>query len=105
MVIALQDEAVIGTEKKYVIDIRSTGFSMEDDDFEVDIYRGSQTLHINKSDMIVDYEGNFYFTFNTADLGVGLATIVVTAHVPDGDFLDGIRDEVDTFRFLRIKSK
>lgn len=105
MVIALQDEAVIGTEKKYVIDIKSTGFSMEDDDFEVDIYRGSQTLHINKSDMIVDYEGNFYFTFNTADLGVGLATIVVTAHVPDGDFLDGIRDEVDTFRFLRIKSK
>ena len=105
MVIALQDEAVIGTEKKYVIDIRSTGFSMEDDDFEVDIYRGSQTLHINKSDMIVDYEGNFYFTFNTADLGVGLATIVVTAHVPDGDFLDGIRDELDTFRFLRIRSK
>ena len=105
MVIALEDEAVLGTEKKYVLDIKSTGFDMEDDDFEVEIRCGLNTLRNGKSEMIKDLEGNFYFTFNTADLGVGLAKIIVTAHVPDGDFLDGIRDEVDTFRFLRIRSK
>ena len=99
MVIALEDEAVLGTEKKYVLDIKSTGFDMEDDDFEVEIRCGLNTLRIGKSEMIKDFEGN------TADLGVGLAKIIVTAHVPDGDFLDGIRDEVDTFRFLRIRSK
>jgi len=105
MVIALEDEAVLGTEKKYILKIESTGFDMEEDDFDVEIRRGPQYLRILKSDMIKDFEGNFYFTFNTADLGVGYATIVVTAHVPDSDFLDGIRDEVDTFRFLRIRSR
>ena len=105
MFISLEDEAVLGTEKKYVIDIKSTGFDMEEDDFDVEIRRGDVSLRINKSDMIKDFEGNFYLTFNTADLGVGYATIIVTAHVPDADFLDGIRDEVDTFRFLRIRSK
>ena len=105
MVIALEDEAVLGTEKKYLIKIESTGFDMEEDDFDVEIRRGDRTLRISKSEMVKDYEGNFYLTFNTSDLGVGWATIVVTAHVPDADFLGGIRDEVDTFRFLRILSR
>ena len=104
MATLIEDECFIGTEKKYVIRITSTGFSMDDDDFEVTIKRGANSLVFRKEDMIQDEENNWYITFNTTELGVGVATMTVVAHVPDTDFPDGIRDEVDKFNFLRIKS-
>ena len=111
----IQDEAFFGTEKKYLIEVQSSGFDMDRDYFEVIIKRGGNTIRIPKSDLIVEpytvtvdgqevRKNNYYFTFNTTDLGPGLATIKVIAHVPDSDFQDGIRDEVDMFNFLRIKS-
>lgn len=100
----IEDEAFLGTEKKYLLEIESDGFDMERDDFEVDIKRGPKTIHLEKSDLIKDTEGNFFITFDTAELGAGGASMTVTAHVPDTDFPDGIRDEVDKFKFLRIKS-
>lgn len=99
----IEDEAFLGTEKKYLIDIQSAGFDMDTDDFEVIIKRGSNTLTITKDQMVRDEDGNFYILFDTKDLGSGMVSITVTAHVPDGDFPDGLRAEVDKFNFLRIK--
>ena len=111
----IEDEAFLGTEKKYLIEIQSAGFDMARDDFEIVLRRGGKTLHIPKSACIVEpytvvedgqevQKVNYYFAFNTADLGPGVTSITITAHVPDTDFSDGIRDEVDKFNFLRIKS-
>ena len=104
MAIIAEDEAFLGTEKKYVIDIKSQGFDMDTDDFEVVLKRGGNTLTFHKSDLLKDEEDNWYIAFNTAALGAGTVSITVTAHVPDTDFPDGLRDEVDKFNFLRIKS-
>lgn len=104
MAIYVEDEAFLGTEKKYLIKIESSGFDMETDDFEIEIKRGPKTIHLEKSDLVQDVEGNFFITFDTQELGAGGVSMTVTAHVPDEDFPDGIRDEVDKFKFLRIKS-
>lgn len=115
MAVFIEDEAFLGTEKKYLIKIESSGFDMETDDFEVLLKRGGNTLTIRKEDMVVEpytvivdnvevTKKNYYICFNTADLGPGVVSMTVTAHVPDTDFPDGIRDEVDKFNFLRIKS-
>ena len=104
MAILVEDEAFLGTEKKYVIDIQSSGFDMERDEFEIEIKRGPNTILLRKSDLVQDIDGNFYITFDTAELGAGGVSMTVTAHVPDADFPDGIRDEVEKFKFLRIKS-
>ncbi len=104
MAVFVADECFLGTEKKYLIDIESTGFEMDRDDFEVVIKRGSNTITFTKENMVKDEEDNWYVSFNTSQLGAGVASMIVTAHVPDSDFPDGIRDEVDKFNFLRIKS-
>lgn len=106
MAVFVEDECYLGTEKKYIINIESAGFDMEEDEFEVIIKRGSNVLTFTKEDLIQDRdeEENWYITFNTSDLGAGVASMTVIAHVPDNDFPDGIRDEVDKFNFLRIKS-
>lgn len=105
MAVYIEDECFLGTEKKYLIKIESAGFDMEQDDFEVTIKRGSNVLSFTKDDLVQDRddEDNWYITFNTLDLGAGMASMTVAAHVPDNDFPDGIRDEVDKFNFLRIK--
>lgn len=111
----IEDEAFLGTEKKYLIEIQSAGFDMDTDDFFVVLKRGGKTLTIPKADMVVEpytvteggvevEKNHYYICFNTADLGPGVVSMTVTAHVPDTDFPDSIRDEVDKFNFLRIKS-
>lgn len=104
MAILIEDEAFLGTEKKYLIDIKSSGFNMETDDFDIEIKRGSKIINFKKEDLVKDLDGNFYIVFDTNDLGPGGVTITVVAHVPDEDFQDGFRDEVDKFKFLKIKS-
>jgi hypothetical protein len=111
----IQDEAFLGTEKKYLIEIQSTGFDMDRDDFSIVLRRGANKVEIPKSKLIVEpytivkdgqevTKNNYYLVFDTRSLGPGAASITVTAHVPDTDFDDSIRDEVDKFDFLRIKS-
>ena len=104
MVTLIDDETFLGTEKKYLLEIKSSGFNMETDDFNVTIKRGANEIHLEKSDLVQDNLGNFYITFDTADLGTGVASITVTAYVPDSDFPDGLRTEVEKFNLVRIKS-
>ena len=100
----LEDEAFLGTEKKYHLEIVSEGFDMETDDFEVELKRGPNVITLKKNDLVKDVNGDFYVTFDTAELGPGGVTMTVTAYVPDEDFPDGLRTEIDKFKFLKIKS-
>lgn len=104
MATVIDDEAFLGTEKKYLLEIKSSGFDMETDDFNVTIKRGANTIHLEKADMVQDHDGNYYITFDTSDLGTGVASITVTAYVPDSDFPDGLRTEIEKFNLVRIKS-
>lgn len=110
----IDDSAFEGTERKFLVEINSPGFNMETDEFEVALTRGSTQRVFHKSDMVVENytviedgqeveKKNFYLCFDTRDFGNGVIAATIVAHVPDGDFDDGIRDEVDEFDLLNVK--
>lgn len=85
-----------GTELKFSLDIQIEGFSMVDDDFFIVIRNGvGKSVTIQKSAMLLQEDEKFLFTVDTEELGTGKYTIITTAFVPDGDFEDGLRTEVD----------
>lgn len=109
----IYDSAFFGSEIKCLVEVSSPGFDMVRDDFEIDLKRGSTTKHFAKSDLITETytetvdgqsveKTDYYLCFDTRDFGKGLLTAIITAHVPDNDFPDGIRDEVDKFDFFNI---
>lgn len=98
------NETYIGTKLKYIIEIGSSGFSMESDRFTVDIMRGNNAMHFEKYDMETDDQGNWYVCFDTLALGTGRVTAKVTAYVPDDDYEDGFRVEVQKIDLVNIKA-
>lgn len=111
---AVTDSGFYGSEVKFVVEITSPGFDMVRDDFQIEIKRGSTSRVFSKSDLVVETttetinnavveKTNYYLCFDTHEFGKGLLTAIITAHVPDMDFPDGIRDEVDKFDFFNVK--
>ena len=83
----------LGTELKYKITMTATGFSMDEDDWTVTISRGSASRTFTKADCIHGGDG-WYVCFDTAAFGPGQYYGTLTAFVPDNDFPDGTRTEV-----------
>ena len=111
----IEDNAFFGTECKYLVEIQSPGFVLERVEFEVVLSRGSTRQIFHKSDMVAEpytviedgqevEKMNYYVCFDTYDFGNGVITATVIAHVPDTDFDDGIRDEVEEFPLMNVKS-
>lgn len=82
-----------GQTPKYLLEIEAGGLDMEDFDFLVRLQRGSNSVIIPKSQMIVDNE-DWYLTFDTKALGVGTVRAIVIADIPDTDYQGGVRTEI-----------
>lgn len=93
----------LGTGLKFRVEIQAGGFSMEDDDFTVEIRRGRTSRVFAKDDLVTDGDGNWYVCFDTRDFGAGLYQIITTASVPDTDFPGGIRTEVNRADLIRVE--
>ncbi len=100
----MEDSAFVGTKLKYAVDITAYGFDMVENDFRIDLKNGKKTIHFNKEDLSVDDNNIYYLCFDSAALGEGLVTAIVTAMVPDPDFPDGVRDEVFSFVLIYLKN-
>jgi len=88
-----KDKTYLGTELKYKVTITASGFSMDDDDWSVTISRGKISKSFPKSECIHGEDG-WYVCFDTSELGAGQYIATITALVPDDDFPDGFRTEV-----------
>lgn len=98
------DRDYIGTDLKFIIDVRASGFDKTVDEFEVIVSRGSgKEQKFTKDELAQDDEGNYYLCFSTEDFGTGLYMLTVIAHVPDDDFEDGFREEVTQMELVNIK--
>lgn len=98
------DSAFFGTELKFIIEINADGFSMADDDFNITLKRGAFTKVFQKGDLVQDEEDKFYLCFDSAEFGKGMISAIITAYVPDDDFDDGLRTEVQKIDLIRIDS-
>lgn len=85
-----------GEEAKYGVSISRENFSMESDEFEIELSWGLQgeSITIKKDEMVFGVDGYSYFVFDTSQM-VGRVAVKCTYWVPDTDCPDGLRTEVD----------
>lgn len=95
---------------KYLLDVKSPGFDMYTDNFEVTIKSETRETLFHKSDLVEETvtEGGqtkhyYYVCFDSEDYGPGQIFAIVKAYVPDNDFQGGIRVEVDKFPLIYVK--
>lgn len=87
----------LGTEFKINVHIdRLDGFSMDDIEFECEFYtfRNRKTV-VKKQDMVRVDQDNYLAMIDSSELGVGTIICRVIAYIPDADFDDGFRTEVE----------
>lgn len=94
----------IGTDLKFKIEITAEGFDMATDTFTVQLKSGSDTIDVPSENIVSDGEGGYYLLVSTSQLKGGLLQMIVTANVPDEDFSDGIRHEVERVNLCTIKT-
>lgn len=86
-----------GSDVKLLIGITGTGFDIDANGWSVDVYIDKKlATTIDKTDAISDGEGKYYLCISQDLLPkTGTMYLVVHAAVPDNDFDDGFRDEVE----------
>lgn len=94
----------IGTELKFALIIETEGFDMATDDFCVVVKSARKKVEIKKDEMLIDAEERYLFTVDTAALGVGDYWVYAYAYVPDADFPDGLRTEVQKLKLCTVMS-
>ena len=110
-----REKAYLGTMLKFLIEITSSDFDMDNDNFEVTLKRGTYSRTYQKSDLVVESyvetiggepieKHNYYICFDTTEYGKGLIQAVITAYVPDDDFDGGIRTEIDKINVINVIS-
>lgn len=87
----------IGTELKINVHIeRLDGYRMSDIDFYCDFYvYTNRRVTIVKEQMVKADDDNYVALVDSSKLGTGTIRCRVTAHIPDADFDDGIRTEIE----------
>lgn len=88
----------IGTELKINVRIdRLDGYKMSDIDFTCDFFiYTNRKITVKKDAMVKVDDDNYVACFDSSQLGAGKIMCRVTAYIPDADFEDGLRKEVET---------
>lgn len=88
----------VGTELKINVHVEPIdGFHMSDYDFACQFYTYmNRRVTLNKKDMIRVDDDNYIACIDSSKLGVGLVMVRFRARIPDTDFPDGLRTEIET---------
>lgn len=85
-----------GSDLKFLIEITADGFSMANDDWAISVCIDGKILHrYEKADCVQD--GNNWFVCISRDVltKYGKLSLIAEAEVPDSDFEEDVRHEVD----------
>jgi hypothetical protein len=87
-----------GTEFKINIHVEPIdGLHMDDYDFSCRFYvYTNRVVRIEKKDMIQVDQDNYIACVDSSKLGIGAVMMRITAFIPDVDFPDRLRTEVET---------
>lgn len=110
-----KEKAYLGNMLKFLVDIKSDGFDMDQDNFEITLKRSSYSRTFQKSDLVVETyvetvggepveKHNYYLCFDSEEFGKGAIQATTKAYVPDDDFDGGFREEVDKTILISIIS-
>ena len=89
-------------EIKFTINLEAPGFSMDEDDFDIEVRSGNSSVKGYKnpepgssSDVIIykdTDDGAWYVIVDTSKLAIGSMRVIATAHVIDAHANDGVRN-------------
>lgn len=99
----MDNSVFIGEELKYAVTIAADGFDMQTDDFEIIVKCKSKKRVYKKSDLLYDEHGTFHIAIDTNFFPAGDLYAITYAYVPDDDFPDGRRTEVDQTWLTTLK--
>lgn len=90
--------SVLGTELKLKVNISPIdGIPLSDCDFYCIFFVSSaKKVEVHKSKMTKINDDNYMVLLNSKDLGVGTIKMTIKVLVPDADFNDGYRTEIET---------
>ena len=88
----------LGTEFKINVHVEPIdGLHMSDYDFTCRFYiYTTRNVEISKSEMIRVDDDNYIACIDSNKLGVGTIMMRIIAQIPDADFPDGLRTEIET---------
>jgi hypothetical protein len=87
----------VGEDLKFKITLTAEGFDQGQDPYEIDFYCGDNSvMHFTQADMKKGTDGDYYLLIDTKAMQPGVMRMVITAHIPDNDFDDHYRDEVES---------
>lgn len=74
-----------------------SGMMMDEYDFEVEIWSSTRmrSVKFKKSQLTRDSENSYIASLNSADIGLGPVRVRMIAQIPDGNFGDGLRTDID----------
>lgn len=102
----MEGKDYIGGDFKLYVTMEAPGFDMMTDEWEVQIKVGNKVCQtITKAEAFVDDQDNWYVAVDGSTLREGKLDVVCHAKVPDDDFADGIRDEIDKHKNLTTIEK
>lgn len=87
----------VGEDLKFKITLTAEGFNQSKDPYEIDFYCGDNPVkHFTQGQMKPGLDGDYYLLIDTKGMKPGVMRMVITAHIPDEDFDDNYRDEVES---------
>lgn len=94
-----------GSDIKVKVELVCEGFDMDLNEWSVTAYLDGKKAHTYaKVDCVRNGDGDWYCCISRSHLKKsGMVTLVATAEVPDTDFPDGIRHEVDKVTIGKYK--
>ena len=99
----IMESVIIGTEVKFAVSIKAQGFDMAEDNFTLSIMKGRNVVkEYSKSDLVVD-DDTYLLCIDTEEIGVGTFDLAVNAQIPDGDFGDVYRTEIERVPLMTVK--
>ena len=89
--------SALGTELKLIISVDEIdGMSMSDYEFSCTFFTyKNRTVVVSKSEMTKVDNGHYIATLDTLKVGAGNLKMKFEAEIPDSDFSDGFRREVE----------
>ena len=102
-----------GSEYKFSIELAAEGFSMDDDDFDIEVAspRNSVVGHKNAAkntdtDVVIFKQtgavSGWYAIVDTTNLQIGDLRVIATAYIIDSNANDGVRKEIAVTPFGKL---
>lgn len=101
-----------GDEVKFAIELTAQGFSMDSNNFDIEVASPKVSVKASKNApsadnalIIFKEDDTWYAIVDTTDLSTGEMRVIATAHIPDANANDGVRRQSEVASLGTLKNK